>query len=403
MDADKVMKVLQRGTDTVYPTVDFLRQSLASGKQLKVYLGVDPTGELHIGHTVPLRKLRHFQDLGHQIYLLIGSFTAQIGDPTDKSQTRKQLTKEQVIENAKNYVRFAEKILDFSAENKPEIVYNGDWLEKLTFKDVVELAAHFTVQQMIERDMFQKRLQQNLPIGLHEFMYPLMQGYDSVALDVDVEIGGSDQTFNMLAGRKLLEQYKSREKAVVSVPLLTDNNGKKMGKSEGNAVYLSLGPEDMYGSVMALSDGFLQNMFLLATDVSVEEIDQMMAELSNGLNPMIYKKKLAFNLTKLFHGAELADKAERHFETVVQGSEMPEEIPVVEISLAENMTVRDLLIKTLLAHSNAEAKRLVDEGAVSVYSNGEERVCQQAKDSIELSEGMVIKVGKRRYVRIKGI
>jgi tyrosyl-tRNA synthetase len=399
MDNSKLNTLLVRGTDAIYPSKSFLEQKLTGSNVLKVYLGVDPTGELHVGHTVVLRKLRHFQDLGHKIVLLIGSFTAQIGDPTDKSQTRKQLTKDQVIDNAKNYISYAKCILDFDSENRPEIVYNGDWLEKLTFKDVVELAAHFSVQQMLERDMFQKRLQSNLPIGLHEFMYPLMQGYDSVALDVDVEIGGTDQTFNMLAGRKLLEQYRGKEKSVVAVPLLTDNNGKKMGKTEGNAVFLNLSPEDMYGSIMSLSDGFLENMFVLATDVSIEEIEQMMSDLSGGANPMKYKKKLAYILTKMFHGEGGAIKAQEVFEQVVQGNQLPADMPT-QVLTSEPLMLRDLLVKTGLVASNGEAKRLIEEGAVSIFVGNEEIKKNDSKEEVEILDGMIVKVGKRRYKKI---
>lgn len=402
MENKNVDKLFNRGTDTIYPTKEFLEQKIKDGAILKVYLGVDPTGQLHIGHTVPLRKLRHFQDLGHKVYILIGSFTAQIGDPTDKSQTRKQLTKEQVIENAKNYVTYAKCILDFDSGNPPEIVYNGDWLEKLTFKEVIELSSHFTVQQMLERDMFQKRLNNNLPIGLHEFMYPLMQGYDSVMLDVDVEVGGTDQTFNMLAGRKLLEQYRGKEKVVVSVPLLTDNNGKKMGKSDGNAVYLDLPPNDMYGSIMALSDGFLEGMFLLATDVEIEEIEKMMAEISRGANPMNYKKRLAFTITRMLHGEDLANDAQHAFESVVQGDALPEDIPVVSIK-EDTLMLRDLLVILKLVSSNGEAKRLIEERAVSIFVDGIEKKLEDPKTIIEILTGIVVKVGKRRYAKIAKI
>lgn len=396
----KYERLLKRGVDTIYPTPDFLEQKLVSGQRLKVYLGVDPTGEVHVGHTVPLRKLRHFQELGHQVVLLIGSFTAQIGDPTDKSQTRKQLTKEQVLENAKNYAQFAAKILDFNSDNKPQVVYNGDWLEKLTFKEVVELAAHFTVQQMMERDMFQKRLEAGLPISLHEFLYPLMQGYDSVMLDVDFEIGGTDQTFNMLAGRKLIEQYKGKEKGVVTVPLITDNNGKKMGKSEGNAIPLNLAPADMFGRVMSLSDGFLYNMFLLCTDTPVAEIDEMLVDLSIGANPMVYKKKLAYLITETFHGSDAARQAQHEFESTVQGDALPEDIPEVLVN-EQHAVIRDLLVELKLCASNGEAKRMIEENAVSVYSNSEERRITNSKEELELMDGLVIRVGKRRFVRVR--
>jgi tyrosyl-tRNA synthetase len=394
-----LQKLLERGTDKIYPSKEFLEERLSSNKPLRVYLGVDPSSpDLHIGHTVPLRKLKHFQDLGHHIILLIGSFTAMIGDPTGKSQTRKPLTKEQVLENAKNYATYAAKILDFK-NNPPEIVYNGDWLEKLTFKEVVELTSHFTVQQMIERDMFQERLKNNLPIGLHEFLYPLMQGYDSVALDVDVEVGGSDQTFNMLAGRKLIESYIGKEKCVLTVPLITDAQGRKMGKSEGNAIPLVGTAEDMFGRVMSLPDHFIESLFIQCTDVDEERVEELLKAIESGENPMKYKKELASEIVSIFHGPESAQEAQLYFEKTVQKQELPTDIPewTVKPGIIE---VTDLLMDTGMVESKGEAKRLVVQGAVSYFMNDAETTITDPHTHVELKENLVLRVGKRRFVKI---
>jgi tyrosyl-tRNA synthetase len=324
-----------------------------------------------------------------------------IGDPTGKSKSRIPLTKEQVLENAKNYVEIAKGILDFE-KNPPEIVYNGDWLEVLTFREVIQLAAHFTVQQMVERDMFQERIKNGMPISLHEFLYPLMQGYDSVALSCDVEIGGNDQTFNMLAGRKLVEQYLKKEKFVISVPLLTDENGRKTSTSDGTGVSLNLAPNDLYAKVMSLPDGFLKNLFYLCTDVSVAVIDEMMADISRGQNPMIYKKRLAHLLTDMFHGQTAAEAAEENFAKTVQGQELPEDIPEW-FSQDQRLEAREVLLLAGMVGSYAEAKRLIEEGAVGLYPGGtnvEQRV-QNAKEVLNLEDGMVIRLGKRKFIRVK--
>ncbi|GIW60880.1 MAG: tyrosine--tRNA ligase [Patescibacteria group bacterium] len=394
-------QLFERGVEKVYPGPEALRDKLFSGEKLRVYLGIDPTGPMQLHHAIPMRKLRHFQDLGHHVILLIGSFTAMIGDPTGKTKSRVPLTKEQVLENAKNYVELAKGILNFE-ENPPEIVYNGDWLEVLTFREVIQLAAHFTVQQMVERDMFQERIKNGMPISLHEFLYPLMQGYDSVALSCDVEVGGSDQTFNMLAGRKLVEQYLNKDKFVITVPLLTDENGRKTSTSDGTGVSLNLAPNDLYAKVMSLPDGFLKNLYYLCTDVSVVAIDEMMADISRGQNPMIYKKRLAHLLTKMFHGQTAANSAEEFFAKTVQGHELPEDIPEW-LAQDQQLEARELLLRAGMVSSYAEAKRMIEEGAVGLYPRGvkEEQRVDSAKEVIGLEDGMIIRLGKRKYLRVK--
>ncbi len=396
---DDLQTLLERNVDSIYPSREFLEKRLAGTEPLRVYWGVDPTGPLQLHHVVPLFKLRHFQKLGHKTFLLIGSFTAMIGDPTGKDKTRVPLTKEQVVENAKNYVDLAAKILDFK-NNPPEVVYNGDWLEKLSFKEVVQLASHFTVQQMIERDMFQKRIQNNLPISLHEFMYPLMQGYDSVALNVDVEIGGTDQTFNMLAGRKLIDNYLHKEKAVVVTPLIVNTNGKKMSTSDGTGVPLGIPAQDFYGKIMSLPDTFILPLFTMCSEVPLEKIDEIKRNIDSGANPVDYKKQLAFELAQRFYSESEATHAQEHFESTVQNDELPEDIP--EWTIDPGLYgITDLLQDTGLVTSKGEARRLILQGGVTLLQNEEEKRITDVHTLVEAKSGLIIKVGKRRFLTLK--
>lgn len=396
---DDLQILLERNVDSIYPSKEFLVKKLSEAQPLRVYWGVDPTGALQLHHVVPLFKLRHFQKLGHKTFLLIGSFTAMIGDPTGKDKTRVPLTKEKVLENAKNYVDLAAKILDFEV-NPPEVVYNGDWLEKLTFKEVVELSSHFTVQQMIERDMFQKRLQNNLPISLHEFMYPLMQGYDSVALNVDVEIGGTDQTFNMLAGRKLIENYIHKEKCVVVTPLIVNSNGKKMSTSDGTGVPLNVSANDFYGKVMSLPDNFIVTLFQMCTEWSDEQVFEVRKSLDAGDNPVIFKKQLAYELASRFYSKDQADIAQKYFESTVQNNELPIDIPhwIIEPGL---YGITDLLLDTGLVTSKGEARRLVMQGGVTLLHDEVEKRIEDVHTLVEAKDDMVLKVGKRRFLKLR--
>ena len=271
-DPQKIEELLTRGVEHVYPSREFLEARLKEGKQLSLYLGIDPTGpDLHIGHSIQLRKLRQFQDLGHKVILLIGDFTGMIGDPTDKSAARKRLTREEVLKNAENYKVQASKILDFNGKNPVELKYNSEWLSKMPFSEVIGLASHFTVQQILARDMFDKRLKEDKPIFFHELMYPLMQGFDCVAMNVDGEVGGNDQTFNMLVGRDLMKAMRGKEKFVIADKLLADPTGKKMGKSEGNMITLSDSSDEMFGKVMSWTDGMIVGGFELLTDVPMKK------------------------------------------------------------------------------------------------------------------------------------
>ncbi|MBM3204936.1 tyrosine--tRNA ligase, partial [Candidatus Uhrbacteria bacterium] len=322
---------LSHAVENVYPSKDALREKLMKGERISIYLGIDPTGPtLHLGHMIPLQKLRELQDMGHQIILLIGDFTAMSGDP-DKLTIRRQLTHEEVLENCRLYQDQAEHVLDFSGPNKAELRFNNDWLGSLSFTQVVELASHFTVQQMLERDNFEKRIAEQKPIKLHEFLYPLMQGYDSVAMDVDMELGGNDQTFNMLAGRTLMKELKGKEKFVLTTRLLADPTGKKMGKTEGNMITLADTPGDMYGKVMSWTDEMIIPGFEICTQATADQIKTIQKKIKAGENPMQFKHELARQVVTWLLGGDAATKAAEHFTHVHQQKEKPEEIKEVRV------------------------------------------------------------------------
>lgn len=388
----KMQTLLERGVENIFPKREFLEEKLKSGKPLTLYCGYDPTGPtLHIGHAITLMKLRDFQELGHKVIMLIGDFTALIGDPTDKGAARVRQTREQVLENCKLYQQQAGAILKFDGENPAELRFNNDWLGKLSFADVIELASHFTVQQMLERDMFEKRMQEEKPIYLHEFFYPLMQGYDSVAMDVDGECGGNDQTFNMLAGRDLLKDLKGKEKFVIATKLLVDSNGKKMGKSEGNMIALSDTAEDMFGKVMRWSDDMIFKGFELCTRVPMHEVQEIENAMKNGANPRDFKLNLAYHVTQMFLGDEAARKGREHFASVIQSSEKPLEIPELHPTASDIVTV---LVEAGFVESRGEARRQIEGGGVKINDEKVESVEAQTKP------GDIIQKGKRFFVKV---
>lgn len=392
-DQERIQNLLNRGVDTIYPKPDMLQARLEEGKKLRIYVGFDPTGpHLHIGHAMQLKKLREFQDLGHEVIMLIGSFTAMIGDPTDKSAVRVPLTKEQVKKNAETYKKQAEKIISFSGKNPAKLKFNDEWLAKMNFDDVLQLASKFTVQQMLERDMFDKRMKEGKPIHLHEFMYPLMQGYDSVAMDVDVEIGGSDQIFNMLAGRTLMKSMKQKEKMVLTLELLTNDEGKKMSKSEGGFIALDDAPEQMFGKIMAMHDSMIVSYFELVTDVSVEDIKQIAEQVK--LDPREAKARLASEIVRMFHSAEAAQQGADHFERVFVNKEMPEDMPEHRLDSAAN--VIDLLVETKLVSSRSEARRMIDQKGIKL--DGE--AVTDIAFIIEPKDGQILQRGKRQFVKL---
>jgi len=388
----KLQTLLERGVEKVFPTREFLEKELKSGRKLTLYTGYDPTAPtLHIGHAITLMKLRDFQELGHKVIMLIGDFTALIGDPTDKSAARVKQTREQVLENCKLYQQQASSILKFDGENAAELKFNHEWLSKLSFEDIIELSSHFTVQQMLERDMFEKRMKEEKPIYLHEFLYPLMQGYDSVAMDVDGEVGGNDQTFNMLAGRDLIKDLKGKEKFVIACKLLTDSLGKKMGKSEGNMIALSDSPEDMFGKVMRWSDGMIIPGFEICTRVPMHEVKALEEEMKLGANPRDFKLSLAYHITQMFLGDEAARQGRDHFSAVIQHSEKPVEIPQLKPSAHDIITV---LIDAGFCSSKSDARRQIEGKGVKLNDVVVESVEQ------EVHSGDIVQKGKRFFVKI---
>lgn len=396
MDAIDIL--LTRGVDTIYPTREVLEKVLRSGKKLKLYQGFDPSGaNLHIGHAVGLRKLRQFQDLGHKVIFLIGDFTGMIGDPSGKKDARKPLTKEQVLANAKEYQTQASKVLRFEGENPVEIAFNSKWNSQLTFEDVLKLASHFTAQQMLERDMFQERMKEGREISLVEFLYPIMVAYDAVAMNVDLELGGTDQTFNMLAGRKLHKQKLNKEKFVMTVPLLTDAKGTKIGKTEGNVIGLTDAPNEFYAKIMSLGDDAIVNCFTLLTDTPLSEIESMNNAMKSGENPMLFKKRLAYELTRWLNDETSAKSAQANFENTVQSKVLTGELPEVKISTlsAATLPIIELLIQTNCANSKSEARRLVEQGAVEV----DQTIVDLVQTNVTLKAGMTMKVGKKRFFR----
>lgn len=366
---DKIDELLTRGVEAIYPSREELEKVLRSGKKLKLYQGFDPTSpELHVGHMVGLRKLRQWQDLGHEVIFLIGDFTGMIGDPTGKDKTRLPLTREQVLENAKTYKKQAGKILRFEGENPIIIKYNSEWLNKLSAADLLRLTSYLSIQQTIERDMFQKRLKSSMDISLTEFLYPLLQGYDSIAMDVDVEIGGTDQLFNMMAGRDLMHKIKRKNKFVITTPLLTDASGRKIGKTEGNVIALTDTPEDLYGKLMTLPDDVIIKGFEYLTDVSMEEIENIKNAIDSGENPMIYKKKLAFEITKQLNNEEEAKNAQESFERTAQRGEIPTSLSIVywTQTFVSGATVVQGTVAAELAASNSEAKKIIQQGGLKI-------------------------------------
>jgi tyrosyl-tRNA synthetase len=387
--------LLTRGVENIYPTPEFLEEKLKKQK-VSLYLGIDPTGpSLHLGHAIPLMKLRQFQQLGHKVILLMGDFTGMIGDPTDKSATRKQLTPEQVKKNLKGYKEQASKILDFDGDNPVEIKFNSEWLGKMTFKDVVELSANFTVQQMLARDMFEKRIEEGKPIGLHEFLYPLMQGYDCVAMDVDGEVGGNDQTFNMLAGRTLMKAMKEKEKFVLTTKLLTDPTGKKMGKTEGNMITLVDSPKEMFGKVMSWTDGMIAPGFELCTEVPMDEIKEMEKKMKAGENPRDFKMQLAREIVTLYYGEDDAKKAEEEFKTMFQKGGLPDEVEEYKVSESE-INIVDLISNSGMVDTKSEGRRMVEQGGVKIDGEKVEKV----DDVVKVKDGMVVQVGKRKFIKV---
>ncbi len=389
---------ISRGAEEIIPKKELrekLEKSRKSETPLNVKLGCDPSRpDLHLGHGVVLRKLRHFQDLGHQAILVIGDFTAMIGDPSGRNKTRPQLTLEETKANAKSYIEQAGLILNIDSL---KIVYNSDWLNAMNFSDVIRLSSHYTVARMLERDDFTKRYQSETPISIHEFMYPLAQGMDSVELKADVELGGTDQKFNLLVGRDLQREYNQDPQVIITLPLLEGTDGvEKMSKSYGNDIGLTDSPEDMYGKSMSISDEMIVKYFVLAGDVETDTISRVIEQLNDpSQNPRDVKRELARTVVALYHGDEAAIAAENHFDQVIVNKEIPDEIE--EAMLESDIPLIDLLANKKLTKSKGDARRMVKQGAVRIDG---EKISDM---DLVLSKGkeVVIKVGKRRFLRVK--
>lgn len=390
-------KIIKRGTEEILPENDLkkkLQRSKDSGQPLVIKLGCDPSRpDLHIGHGVVLRKLRHFQDLGHRAILVIGDFTAMIGDPTGRNKTRPQLTLEEAFENSKSYLEQAEIILDIK---KLKILYNSSWLNQMNFGDVIKLASHYTVARMLERDDFTKRFKSETAISIHEFMYPLAQGMDSVHLSADVEIGGTDQKFNLLVGRDLQKEYSQKPQTVITMPLLEGIDGiKKMSKSANNHIGLTEKPEEIYGRVMSIPDKMIYKYFLLGADANADTLFRVKTELADPLvNPRNVKRELARALVSLYHSDDDALKAEHHFDRVIVNKTEPEEMP--ELNLTAERSLVDVIREQGLTKSKSEGRRLISQNAVRL--DGE--ICRDINTILIPGKKVVIKIGKRRFLRI---
>jgi tyrosyl-tRNA synthetase len=400
VDEKIIDEILSRSITEILPSKKALKKELMSGRQMKLYIGADATGPaLHIGHATNYIILEKIRKLGHKIILLIGDFTARIGDPTDKTAARIQLTRKEVLQNTSTWIQQLSPILSFYDKDNPvEIVYNHDWLSKMNFEDVIDLASNFTVQRMLERDMFEKRLKEEKPIYVHEFFYPLMQGYDSVHLDVDVEICGNDQKFNALCGRTLLQRYKNKEKFILITTLLENpiTKEKMMSKSMGTGVFLNMNNIDMYGKIMAQPDENIYQLFVDCTYESLDNINKIQKELElNLVNPKDLKMQLAFEITKIYHGEILAKKAEEYFINTFQNKDIPTDIREFPIN-TKNIFLIDLLLETNLAESKSEAKRIIEQNGIKIDGN----IININKELQISQQGFVLQKGKRNFIKI---
>ncbi len=395
IDEEKIQMLLNRGVERIYPSPEFLESRLRQNKKLTIYLGIDPTGPtLHLGHVIPLLKIKELQDLGHKVILLMGDFTAMIGDPTDKSATRKQLTHKEVLKNLKDYKKQASKIISFTGKNKAEFKFNSKWLAKMNLENVLGLASKMTVQQMMERDMFEKRFAEGKPVYIHEFLYPLMQGYDSVAMNVDGEVGGNDQTFNMLTGRTLMKEIKNSEKFVITMKLLVDSSGTKMGKTEGNMLTLSDNPRDMYGKVMSWDDSMIIRGFELLTRVSQIKIKELKDKIvDNVLNPKDAKMQLAKEIVRFYFGEKDASNAENSFISTFQKKIIPE--IAQELYVEKDQNIADILVEKGLVKSKSDLRRLIEGGAIENLDSK-----FKVKDLKEFNVSGNYRIGPKKFIKV---
>ncbi|KKQ22976.1 MAG: Tyrosine-tRNA ligase [Candidatus Moranbacteria bacterium GW2011_GWF2_37_11] len=391
----KVDEILERGVLVEFlPTKKEFREKLLFGEKLRFYIGADPTAKaLHLGHAQNLMILEDFRKLGHEVIFLIGDFTGMIGDPTDKGAARVRQTREGVEENFKNWLEQTKNILSFDDKDNPvKVKYNSEWLSKLNFEQVIDIASNFTVQQMLERDMFENRMKEGKPIHLHEFLYPLMQGYDSVAMDVDVELCGTDQIFNALAGRTLMQKIKGKDKFVISAKLIADEKtGMLMSKSNGTGIFLDLDSNDLFGAIMSQPDGMIHPLLLGCTRISLDEIKELM-KLEN---PRDAKVRLAHEIVKIYHGEEKSQEAEEYFVNSFSKKEIPEEVR--EVKAGGDINFIDFLVLANVATSRGDARRKIEQGGVSIEG---EKITDPNKVLDISFSGKIIKVGKKDFVKI---
>lgn len=398
---DKIDELLNRGVHTIYPSKEALEKVLRSGKKLKLYQGFDPTGtQLHIGHAVAIMKLKLFQDLGHEVIFLVGDGTGQAGDPSGKTKARERfLTREELRKNARDYVNQANRIVLFDGPNPVKILYNGDWLNKLTLVDILNIAQHFSLQQISERDIFRERMKRKETVNLRESLYPLLQAYDSVAMKIDLELGGTDQTFNMLAGRKLVKEMLGKEKFVMTVPLLADASGTKIGKTEGNVIGITDPPDELYGKVMNLPDSAIIPCFEMITDIPMLAVQQMQQKLDREeVNPMELKKKLAWTLVKQYNDEKAANNAQEVFEKKYQSAGRREGRGEVAeaITITKKVPLVDLVIDNYAGISRSQAKRLIYQRAVQI--NG--TTMTDPTFTYTPKKGDIIEIGKHKVFKI---
>ena len=394
----KQMALIRRGAEEIIPEEELINKLEASKKNdtpLIVKLGCDPSRpDLHVGHGVVLRKLRHFQDLGHQVVLIIGDFTAMIGDPSGRNKTRPNLSLDEAKANADSYIEQSKVILDVESL---KISYNSEWLNAMNFSDVIGLSSKYTVARMLERDDFTKRYQAETPISLHEFLYPLAQGMDSVQLKADVELGGTDQKFNLLVGRDLQREYGQQPQCIVTLPLLEGTDGvEKMSKSYGNDIGLLDPPEEKYGKIMSISDEMIAKYFRLAADADDEKVAAVEERLADDkTNPRDVKRELGRAVVELYHGTDAAQKAEQHFDKIIVQKDIPDEMD--EVLLEEETSLVDVIANAGLTKSKGEARRLIKQNAVKLDG----AVCNNIEHILTAGEELVIKVGKRRFIKVK--
>lgn len=387
---------LERGVEAVFPSKESLREKLMSGKRLRIYQGFDPTGPyLHVGHAIGIRALRILQKLGHEVIFLVGDFTSKIGDP-DKGTTRKILTDDEIEKNMSGWKEQAAQLIDFEGDNPVKFERNHRWLSQLKLEDILKLMSNFTIQQILQRDLFKRRLEEDVPLKFHELVYPLMQGYDGVAMEVDMEIGGADQIFNMLVGRDLSKVYLNKEKFVRANKMMDAPDGITMSKTKGNGINLGDSAEQMYGKAMSYPDSVILSGLELLTEMPMNEIKKIKKEMENGASPMEFKKLMAFEIVKLIKGEEKAKEAQEYFVKTIQKKEIPDEVKMVEVK--NGGSIVNFMVAAGLAESKSDARRKIEQGGVSIDG----KTIEDFQYSLsETDNRKILKVGKREFREIR--